>query len=253
MKLEGKVAVVTGAARGIGRATAIALAGAGARVGLIDVDGPLGVNGDEEITAAGGHARFAHADVSDERALDAGIGAFESAFGPVNIAVNNAALVSPGTVSTMTQAQWSRVLAVNLTGAFLVSQRVLPGMIAAGAGVVINIASITGLVGRAGRVAYCASKGGVIALSRAMAVDHGSEGIRVIAVCPSGIVTDQMADLFKESPDPEAARTESIALHPVGRLAEPSELATFIAYLASDEASFITGSVMTFDGGYTAT
>ncbi len=253
VELSGKVAVVTGAARGIGRATARALAESGAAVGLLDVD-PSGVAAAaDEIVRAGGRAVSAVADVSDAGAVDRAIGTVESELGAVGVLVNNAAIVSPGTVTTMSEAEWGSVIAVNLTGAFLVARRVLPGMVGGGGGVVVNMASITGLVGRAGRVAYCASKGGLIALSRAMAVDHGPEGVRVVAICPSGIETDQMADLYRESPDPEAARAAAIALHPVGRLAAPSELARFVTYLASDDASFITGSVLTFDGGYTAT
>lgn len=251
-ELGGKVAVVTGAARGIGRATALAFARAGATVGLLDVD-EAGVRAvADEIRAAGGAAGAYRADVSDAAAVDGAVSAFESAHGPVTVLVNNAALVNPGTVDTTTEADWSAVIAVNLTGAFLVSRRVLPSMAASGGGVILTMASITGLVGVAGRPAYCASKGGLIALARAMAVDHGSQGIRSIAVCPSGIETDQMADLYHESPDPERARLATVAKHPVGRLAEPAELADFLTYLASDRASFITGSVLTFDGGYTA-
>ncbi|WP_158373763.1 SDR family NAD(P)-dependent oxidoreductase [Cellulosimicrobium cellulans] len=250
--LTGTCALVTGAAKGIGRATATAFARAGAVVLLLDVDEAGGGAAAEEIVRAGGTAMFQRADVADAEQVDGAVSAFEAVHGGVDVLVNNAALVNPGTVDTMSEASWAAVIGVNLTGTFLVSRRVLPSMQARGRGVILNLASITGLVGRAGRPAYCASKGGIIALSRAMAVDHGPAGVRVNAVCPSGVETDQMAELYQESPDPEAARAEAVALHPVGRLAAPEELAAFLTFLASDRASFITGSVLTFDGGYTA-
>ncbi|MCL2465147.1 MAG: SDR family oxidoreductase, partial [Micrococcales bacterium] len=251
-ELAGKVAIVTGAARGIGKATARALALAGATVCLIDVDEQRGRTAADEITATGGVAVFQRADVCDPVAVNQVVDAFEALYGPVNVLVSNAAVVNPGTVATLSIADWSAVIGVNLTGTFLVSQRVLRSMVAQGGGVILIMASITGLVGVAGRAAYCASKGGLIALTRAMAVDHGPQGVRTVAICPSGIETDQMTDLYRESPDPVAARLDTITSHPVGRLADPSELADFLVYLASDRASFITGSVLTFDGGYTA-
>jgi NAD(P)-dependent dehydrogenase (short-subunit alcohol dehydrogenase family) len=251
-ELQGKVSIVTGAAKGIGRATAQAFAEAGAAVCLVDVDEEAGSRAAEALRQAGAQAIFMAADVSHSAAVDRSVQRCLEQFGGVDILVNNAARAIPGTVDVLSEQDWNASLAINLTGAFLFSRRVLPTMTERGGGVIINVASITGLVGRAGRPAYCASKGGLIALSRAMAVDHAPDGVRVIAVCPSGIETDQMAELFRESPDPEAARAESVALHLAGRLAAPKELADFLTYLASDRASFITGSVLTFDGGYTA-
>lgn len=251
-ELSGKVAIVTGAAKGIGRATAQAFAEAGAAVCLVDIDRAVGESVTESLHAAGYRAIFAHADVSQRAAVDRCVHDCLAEFGGVDILVNNAARAIAGNVDVLSDDDWNASLGINLTGPFMFSRRVLPVMAQRGGGAIINVASVTGLVGRAGRPAYCASKGGLIALTRAMAVDHAADGVRVVAVCPSGVETDQMVELFAESPDPEAARAESIALHLAGRLANPSELADFLTYLASDRASFITGSVLTFDGGYTA-
>ena len=252
MQLTGKRAIVTGAASGVGRATALVMAERGASVFLIDVDSKEGAAASEQIAKSGGKATFAAGDVSSGADMERCFNECIRAFGRPDVLVNNAAIAIIGRVVDLTEAQWNRTLGVNLTGIFHLSRLVIPEMIKGGGGVILNVASITGLVGVKEHAAYCASKGGVIALTRAMAFDHAGDGIRVNAVCPSGIDTPQMAALFAHSEDPARAKQETIAKHPIGRMADPKELAAFLSYLASDEASYITGSIYTFDGGYTA-
>ena len=251
MGLTGKVAVVTGAARGIGFAVAEEFAKEGAQVLLVDIDAAAGHAATAAISESGS-ASFVQADVSSAAAAGRVMESAHTLYGGVDVLVNNAAVVTKGTATSLTESDWNLTLAVNLSGPFLMAKEAIPSMAARGGGVILNMSSITGLVGRRDRVAYCASKGGLIALSRAMAVDHALEGVRVNVICPSGIETRQMAEMHAENPDQEQALAQTLSRHPIGRMALPRELARLLAYLASDDASFITGSVYTFDGGYTA-
>jgi NAD(P)-dependent dehydrogenase (short-subunit alcohol dehydrogenase family) len=252
-RLARKVAIVTGAAQGIGEAIATRFADEGASVVLLDVDSAKGSAVASRISARDGVASFVEGDVASSSDARRAVAEAAERYGALHIVVNNAAVVTKGTATTLSEADWDTTLDVNLKGAFLVSKSAIPVIASSGGGVIINMSSITGLVGRSERVAYCASKGGMIALSRAMATDHATDGVRVVAICPSGIRTRQMDDVHAEAADPAAGLAETLALHPVGRMADPEELAGLTAYLASDEASFITGAVYTFDGGYTAT
>lgn len=251
-ELQDKVALVTGAAKGVGRATAVAMAAAGAKVCLVDLNRTEGEETLQVIRNAGGEAIFVPGDVAEQSTVKESVGQCEAEFGSVSVLVNNAAIMIGGTVLELTRERWDCALAANLTAAFLYSQRVIPGMARSGGGTIINVSSVAGVVGCPGRAAYSASKAGLIGLTRAMAADHGNVGVRVNAVYPSGIETDQMRDFFNENEDPDAARRANIEMHLTGRLADPSELASFLVFLASDKASFMTGSALAFDGGYTA-
>lgn len=246
--LAGRTAVVTGASGGIGGAIAVAFAAAGARVACVDLAAPDGIA--EAIGASGGAALAIAADVSREPdTLRAGQ-AVVSAWGQVHILVNGAAPNDPsGSVLEMPPVEWDRVFAVHVTGAFLMSRAVLPGMIAAGGGSIIHIASQLGHVGAPGRPAYCAAKGALIQLARAMALDHAADGVRVNSLSPGAVETQRMV---LRHGSVEAARAHAVPKHPIGRLGQPDEIARAALFLASDASSFMTGADLLVDGGYTA-
>jgi len=252
MRLEGKIALITGAAEGIGRAIAIRFSEEGAVVCIVDVNEELGRRTLEEITQKGGKAIFVPADVSQSKDVQASVDKTLKEYGHIDILVNNAAIAIKGSITTLEEEQWDRTLAVNLKSMYLYGKRVVPLMERQGGGVILNMGSVTSLVGVPNYAAYCASKGGILALTRAMALDHATKGIRVNCICPSGIITSQMDMYFKKFPDQQKAFQETIAMHPVGRMAEPREVAGLLVYLASEEASYITGAAYSFDGGYTS-
>lgn len=248
MELDGRVAVVTGVAGGIGCAIAEAFARAGARVACLDLVAPAAVA--LGIEAAGGAALALAADVSDEAQTLAAVGRVVEQWGAVDVLVNGAAPYDPvGSVVELAPADWTQVFAVQVTGAYLMSRAVLPGMIGAGRGSIIHIASQMGRVGAPGRPAYCAAKGALIQLAKAMALDHALQGIRVNALSPGAVETGRM--LFRHG-TMAAARLAAGPSHPIGRLGQPSEIAAAALFLASDASSFVTGSDLLVDGGYTA-
>lgn len=245
MALSGRVAIVTGAAGGIGEAIARRFAAAGARVACVDLVAP------KSIAASIGPAALAFAaDVSDPVAVSVAVAAVEAAWGGVGVLVNGAAPNDPsGTVLEVEVDDWDRVFAVHVRGAFLMSRAVLPGMAAAGGGSIIHIASQMGRVGAPGRPAYCAAKGALIQLAKAMALDHAGQGVRVNALSPGAVETGRM--LFRHG-TMEAARAAVGPKHPIGRLGRPEEIAEAALFLASDASSFMTGADLLVDGGYTA-
>jgi NAD(P)-dependent dehydrogenase (short-subunit alcohol dehydrogenase family) len=248
--LANKVAIVTGASNGIGRAISITFAAAGAAVACVDVDGKAAEETARTITESGGRARALRCDVSAEADTRAAVEAAQSAFGAIHILVNGAANDDPnGTVLDLTPVQWDRVFAVNVAGAYLMSRAVLPAMIAAGGGSIIHIASQLGRVGAPNRPAYCASKGALIQLAKAMAVDHAPQNIRVNALSPGAVETRRLVLRFG---DMEAARRIAGPKHLLQRLGQPDEIAQAALFLASDAASFMTGADLLVDGGYTA-
>ena len=243
--LSHRVAVITGASGGIGAAIARVFADAGARVACLDLEAP------QALAATIGSAGMALAcDVSREADTRAAIAAVLSAWDTVDILVNGAALDDPsGTVLDLVPDDWNRVFAVHVTGAYLMSRAVLPAMIAGGGGSIIHIASQMGRVGAPGRPAYCSAKGALIQLAKVMALDHAAQNVRVNSLSPGAVETGRM--LFRHG-TMEAARAASVPKHPIGRLGQPEEIAQAALFLASDASSFVTGSDLLVDGGYTA-
>jgi len=249
--LTGKAVVVTGAGNGIGRAIATTFASAGAVVMCLDIDDGAVEESARRIASAGGRAQARRCDVSLEADTLAAAEAAQSAFGAIHVLINAAATDDPnGSVLDITPADWTRVFAVNVMGAYLMSRAVLPAMVAAGGGSIIHIGSQLGRVGAPARAAYCASKGAIIQLAKAMAVDHAAQNIRVNALSPGAIETRRLVLRFG---DMETARRLSGPKHLLNRLGQPEEIAQAALFLASDAASFVTGADMLVDGGYTTT
>jgi NAD(P)-dependent dehydrogenase (short-subunit alcohol dehydrogenase family) len=241
-RFHGKTAFVTGAGSGIGEATARALAGEGARVVLADVDAAA-----VEALAAGlgEQATATRLDVRDENDVAAAI----AAAGRLDALINVAGIGSTTNAPDTPLETWERVFAVNVTGTFLCSKHAIPAMASSGGGTIVNVGSVAGLVGLRNRAAYCASKGAVIAFTRALAVDHADDGIRVNAVCPGTIETPWVRRLVDDAGESlDALRARQL----LGRLGTPEEVAEAILYLASDDAAFLTGAMLTIDGGLTA-
>jgi NAD(P)-dependent dehydrogenase (short-subunit alcohol dehydrogenase family) len=248
-RLEGKIAMVTGAGSGIGCACALALAREGARVALV------GRRKDRLEAVAreiGTNALVVAADVSKKPDIDRMVEQTVSSFGGLNVLVNNAGVLHAGTVEQVTEQQWDETFNVNVRGVWLLSRAVLPHLRKAGGGSIINIASVLGINGVRNRACYAPSKGAVVLLTKCMAIDQGHENIRVNAICPAFVETDLTAAVLRTAPDPEAMRRERISAHPLGRLGQPDDIAGMAVYLASDESSWVTGAVFPVDGGYLA-
>ena len=255
-KLSGRVGIVTGAAGGIGRAIALAMSAAGARVIVSDVNLEQGEATVSAIKSAGGEAVFVACDVSNSEQVKHLIQTSLEHFGQLDVLVNNAG-ISGGSkrIHELEVETWDAVIAVNLRGPFLCAKYAIPHL-KPGA-VIVNIASTYGLIGAPLAGAYCASKAGVVNLTRQLAVDYGSFGIRVNAICPGYVDTDMGGYRASLPPEQSAAanarREANAALQPIGRQAQALEIARVAVFLASEESSFMTGSIVTVDGGCTAT
>jgi meso-butanediol dehydrogenase / (S,S)-butanediol dehydrogenase / diacetyl reductase len=245
MQLTGKAAIVTGGGSGIGKAIAQAYVQEGARVMICGRN-----RGRLEAAAAeiGPQCLTCPADVSDPTALDSLVQSAIAEFGSIDVLVNNAGILLPGTAESLTEAQWTETWNVNVRAIWLLSRAVLPHMRAAGGGSIINLGSVLSSLGARNRVAYAASKGAVLALTRAMALDHAAENIRINCICP-GIVETELVASFNMDP---AARKQRLAMHPLGRFGQPQDVAGLAVFLASDAAAWITGAAYGVDGGYSA-
>ena len=248
-RLKGKVAIVTGAGSGIGRACALALAREGAKVALVGRRKPPLEKVADEI---GGATLVLAADVSRKDDVGGIVGKTVAHFGRLNVLLNNAGVLHIGTAEQITEEQWDETFNVNVRGLWLLSRAVLPQMRKNAGGSIINMASVLGVNGARNRAAYAPSKGAVVLLTKCMAIDHGHERIRVNAICPSFVETDLTAAVIRKAPDPESVRSERIAAHPIGRLGQPEDIAGLAVYLASDQSSWVTGAVFPVDGGYLA-
>ncbi len=251
MRFRGKVVLVTGAGVGIGRATAILFGREGARVAVNSLTPAHGQETLRLLQEAGGQGIYIQGDVSiaaDARRL---VEETVKAFGRMDILVNNAGIVLPGRVDNISEEDWDRTIAVNLKGVFLVSKFAIPEMRKAGGGVIVHNASVAATRGLKDRGAYTASKGGVWALTKAMAADYLAENIRVNCVCPGTIDTPSLERRIQAFADPGKARAEFIARQPMGRLGRDEEIAAAILFAASDEAAFMNGATIAIDGGMT--
>jgi NAD(P)-dependent dehydrogenase (short-subunit alcohol dehydrogenase family) len=249
MRLEGKVAVVTGAAMGIGKAAAVAMAREGAKVALGDINDEFGEATAQEIKASNAEAFFQHANVSSTKDIRALVEETVKRYGRLDVLVNNAAVAIPGTAVEISEDDWNRVLNTNLTSVWRGMKFAIPHMIKAGGGSIINVASVQGLLGFPGWSAYAAAKGGVDALTRQVAVEYAPHNIRVNSVAPGTILTPMNEKIFRESENPQELIDNWNSLHALGRFGKAEEVGSVILFLASSESSFITGDVIRVDGG----
>lgn len=250
LELANKVAIVTGGSSGIGRAISLLFAREGAKVMIADI------NSAEDVLAtirnAGGQAEFVKTDVSDSSQVRRLVSETLRTLGTVDIVCNNAGIELLRLLTETDEDEWDRVIDTNLKGPFLVSKYVLPHMIRKKNGAIVNIASQLGVVGAERFTAYCASKGGLILLTKAMALECAKYGVRVNCVCPGAIETPMLDREVNLEKRPDEARMQFVGKHPVGRLGSPEEVANAVLFLASDKASFITGEALLVDGAYVA-
>jgi NAD(P)-dependent dehydrogenase (short-subunit alcohol dehydrogenase family) len=247
-RFEGRMAVITGAGSGLGRATALRLASEGAAVACLDLLLEAAQRTAAEVTSAGGTARAYHVDVADPTSVRPAVTAAAKDLGRPRVLVNSAGIGKFANAHDMPFEDWSNIIAVNLTGTFLMAQAVLPYLLDGG-GNIVNIASNAGLMGQPYSAAYCASKGGVVQLTRALADEYLTRGVRVNAVAPGGIATPLQKN-FRQLPEGADAMLIAKLRSPLGN-SQPEEIATLVAYIASDEARYMTGSIVSIDGGLT--
>jgi NAD(P)-dependent dehydrogenase (short-subunit alcohol dehydrogenase family) len=248
-RVEGKVAVVTGGASGIGAAATRALAAEGGRVGIADVDEAGGERVAAQVREAGGEAYFRRTDVRSLADLEAVVGEAVDRHGRLDVLVSSAAVAVPGSAGEVCEADWARVIDVNLSGVWRAMRAAIPRMLARGGGSIVNLSSVQAQVGFVGWAGYAAAKGGIDALTRQAAVEYAPAGIRVNAIVPGTIMTPMNERIMRESPDPDAVMAGWTTMHPMSRIGQPEEVAAAIVFLASDEASFITGELLRVDGG----
>lgn len=251
-RLAGKVAFITGAGSGIGRACAELFAQQGAKVILTGRRAAPLNDAATHINNSGGQAIAEQCDVTDSAQISRALEFAVARFGNLTTIVNNAGVMFRGNAEETPEATWDLLIDINLKGTFLVSRAAVEFLRRAGAGSIINIGSVYGVVGSEQRVAYAASKGGVTMLTRAMAMDHAHENIRVNCICPSLVETEMAKQVFANAKNPEEARRQRVSLIPMGRTGTPQEIAHLAAYLASDESAWVTGAAFPIDGGEAA-
>ncbi len=251
-RLAGKSALITGGGTGIGQAIALAFAREGAQVAIAGRRKNKLAETLHLLQQAGCSALALECDVTNASDTARAVKSAEVAFGKVDVLVNNAGALSVSNVESIAEDDWDRVMATNVKGPFLMSRAVLPAMRRAGGGSIINVGSVLGIVAIRDRAAYCASKGGVTMLTRAMALDHASDHIRVNCLCPSIVESDMTQNLFAETEAGRQARESRLASIPLGRFGKPHDIAGLAVFLASDESSWMTGTVIPVDGGVTA-
>ena len=249
MKLKNRVAVITGAASGIGRACAIEFANEGARVVLADVNLAGARETAQVIEAAGGTAHAVEADVADPAAVGRLVSETLRRFSEVHVLLNDAAIQVNKTVEDTTVEEWTREIAINLGGVFLCSKYFLPHLRKT-RGNIVSLSSVNAYFVEPGCAGYCATKAAIIGLTKAMAIDHGKDGIRVNCICPGYIDAGLAEGYFQAQPDPAAARASAGKLHALWRIGRAEEVARAAVYLASDDASFVTGAALVVDGGF---
>jgi len=247
--LKNKVAIITGGASGIGRATAVLFAQEGAAVAILDINAEQGQSAVAEIEAAGGKAIFAACNVARAEDCRKAVEQTVAAFGGVHILFNNAGIIRRANVLSTTEEEWDRVMAVNVKSIFLMSKYAIPYMEKAGGGSIINTSSGWGLKGGGDAVSYCASKGAVTNMTRAMAIDHGKQNIRVNAICPGDTDTPMLRNEARQLGEVEEKFLAESAQRPLGRYAQPIEIAQAVLYLASEASSYVTGAALVVDGG----
>lgn len=248
--LTGKVALVTGAASGIGEAISITLAKAGAIVRVADIDEENGRRVAKRITNDGGQAGFLKLDVAEnDDCLDAAETVYKN-HRRLDILVNNAGIGHVGTIEQTASEDFDRLYAVNVRGMFNLTKAFITQMIERKSGVIINVASIGGIVAIKDRLAYCTMKFAVVGFTKCLALDHALDGIRANCICPGRVETPFVKMRISEYPDPEKAYREMAATQAVGRMGAPEEIASSVLYLASDEAAFVTGTALIIDGGF---
>ena len=250
MSLEGKVALVTGAAKGIGKGCAQVLSKHGTRIAVVDIDGVVGPQTVEEIDASGGRAVFFQTDVSKADEVQVTITRLIEVFGRLDVLINNAGYHTSKNVEDTSEIEWDYILNTNLKSVFLCSRYAIPHLRKT-RGTIVNMSSMVGLVGQANAGAYSATKGGIIAMTRGMALDFAKDGIRVNCICPGWVETPLVEDWFGQQADPQASKKYIHGRHPLGRIATPEEVGNAVVFLCSEESSFITGVALPVDGGIT--
>ncbi len=250
-RVDGKVALVTGAAMGIGKGAAMALAAEGASVVVADINDAVGAETVQEISAAGGKTVFQHCDVSQTEDVKNAVERAVSEYGKIDILVNNAGVAIPGSIVDISEEDWTRVLNTNLSSVWRGMKFALPHMIENGGGAVVNVSSVQALLGFKGWSAYAAAKGAINSLTQQAAADYSQYNIRINAVLPGTIMTPMNEKIFEDAEDPDALIANWNSIHPLGRFGQMHEVGNTILFLASDEASFITGTLLRIDGGST--